>query len=776
MDSKKFIDRSTLSFCFALVLVAVSYLYLIASWQKANLSLYYFPLPDWPILSSCKENMLLALSGYKNGYARTLYGYALFAVLSANFIAVGRSSSQFILKDDIHILSRPEKIALYYLLGSLAASLFWLLLGSIGLYCAAAAIFTALAGCGLFFLHCRHPIVKFKFPALSNQPRLEFFLTLALVLILFIVSANAVPQPGVADALEIHLSLPTFYANEGKFLPLPYQIYSYHTQNLEMLVTWCLLLGSTVAAMLLMWGFLVSCSLLLYGWLKRETSKLSALLSLYLLLSAAFITWYAHSVKNDFTAGLFLLAHYWALSEGLRRNEESLLPSGRWFLMSGLLCAGALGHKLTALFGALGTGTCLFLWEWRFSNGPRHKWAMTRAWLFGFSLAVCPWFLRTFLLTGNPTYPYLTGLFSAPLLKPWHIPTPQWTLSPEMHWSYALYFQLLLGKYKQGFTQLLTWGPGFAFIALAPYHLATKNPAKIKLPLAAAFLSWVLMLPQALEPRYHIGPLILLVCLPFALSLNRIENKAPCKWAALILVTLCFHKSFLQTGIWGTSCASLNSLLLGFSPGNKQTQNPVMDDLRMLQLLLNNRAAVTDKVLYAGLIYNHGLKRKTFPQNDLDREMLFDLAQESSDANDLKERLLRLGVRHILVNPVALRSHKNSPRPQLSLEDKHWQKIRELFNDQAKLLMVTPNKNLMWYALGNGGSLDPIIIQPEEIREMPIIAIQLAAQWRARGLLEQAQNLCQEAVKVSMHPENKAVANELLGSIFDDQKKSSLRY
>jgi len=84
----------------------------------------------------------------------------------------------------------------------------------------------------------------------------------------------------------------------------------------------------------------------------------------------------------------------------------------RLALLTGVLAGGACGSKLTAsVFVAVPLGA-LLLWSL-----PRRRWASASAWAIGAALVLLsPWLLRNWMTTGNPLFPFATGLFGT---GPW---------------------------------------------------------------------------------------------------------------------------------------------------------------------------------------------------------------------------------------------------------------------------------------------------------------------------------------------------------------------
>src|SRR5207249_4268467 len=100
---------------------------------------------------------------------------------------------------------------------------------------------------------------------------------------------------------------------------------------------------SEVAAALINWGFLLALVLIVWGFVRRQSNIFTALLAISVLVSAPTLAWFTTAIKNDFPVAVFLFAHFYTLTKYEDSNN-----SKPWILLSGILCGGAIGHKLTA--------------------------------------------------------------------------------------------------------------------------------------------------------------------------------------------------------------------------------------------------------------------------------------------------------------------------------------------------------------------------------------------------------------------------------------------
>jgi len=89
-------------------------------------------------------------------------------------------------------------------------------------------------------------------------------------------------------------------------------------------------------------------------------------------------------------------------------------------------------------------------------------------------------------------------------------------------------------------------------------------------------------------------------------------------------------------------------------------------------------------VLYVKLVslFAFGLERKLYFTSMCDKQIIQDLAEQSADADELYERLLRfngVGIHHLIFGPRALmRDEWSITHMGISIADKDYEKINEL--------------------------------------------------------------------------------------------------
>ena len=305
--------------------------------------------------------------------------------------------------------------------------------------------------------------------------------------------------PSIAyDSLLFHLPLARYFAEQGAVKVMPVEPYSYYPQGVEVLMTLGQSLAGQAAAQMIPVIFFVLTLLALAAILRRcGIGPLGTLTGVVVAASVPFLHWTGVNAKNDAAVALY---HLTALLLYLQWRDQR---NFKRILAGVFLIAAASSVKLTALFGM----TALFplyvhAW-WR----DGHKVRTLAAVAVVFFVFGAVWQIRTWLLTGNPVYPYNVN-----------DPLVVWALNPDPGDQRSFLNILLLWPWRvlfkgQGFNSVSPTPVGIALVLLLPLAVVVKGrraawPAWLFLGVYLGH--WGLYYP---ELRYAIAPIALLLAL-----------------------------------------------------------------------------------------------------------------------------------------------------------------------------------------------------------------------------------------------------------------------
>lgn len=230
----------------------------------------------------------------------------------------------------------------------------------------------------------------------------------------------ALLPPTAWDALAYHLEGPRLYVAAHRLIGVPQNFYLNFPAQVEMLFTWGLLLKGDTLAQLFHWVFWPLVAALLYGLVRQVVDERAGCWAAALWASVPLATTIAGWAYVDLALAAFVLAAFCAM---LRWTESHSL---RWLWLSAIFAGLALATKYTAVTWLAALALLIVIYAWRQApEGDQARRSVGLAWrptrrvghivflpgqyvaLAG--LVALPWFIKNWIVTGNPIYPFLFG-------------------------------------------------------------------------------------------------------------------------------------------------------------------------------------------------------------------------------------------------------------------------------------------------------------------------------------------------------------------------------
>jgi 4-amino-4-deoxy-L-arabinose transferase-like glycosyltransferase len=308
----------------------------------------------------------------------------------------------------------PGEFGLFALIAGMGLlSLLMLVIGALGLLYGWSAWILLGAGSLLAVVHlvrhrafCGQVLVRAAARYCRQLSPWELALLAVLVIELFYPLVTYALVPPISwDEVAYHLAVPKTYVQDHSIVYIPYIPYSNWPMGSEMLSTVALLLGSESLAHLVSWSaLLLTCAgLWLFG--NRYLGRPLGLLAAALFAATPMVGALAGTALVEVPLALYASAAVLAFLRWIETKER------RWWLLSAALGGLAASTKLNGalvplILGVLGAAEALF-------HQPRRVSRSTRlVVVYGLvSLAVVsPWYLKSFLHTGNPVWPFFIDL------------------------------------------------------------------------------------------------------------------------------------------------------------------------------------------------------------------------------------------------------------------------------------------------------------------------------------------------------------------------------
>ncbi|MBP7571702.1 MAG: hypothetical protein KBA95_16715, partial [Acidobacteria bacterium] len=302
--------------------------------------------------------------------------------------------------------------------GFAALSYLWLALCALGWYrprVVVATLTALLLGGALWLargtaLGRRVPPKSHPEPSPSTHRRpgrtvpLAWIVVTTIAMVLALVSALA---PEIEyDSLWYHLQLPAVYLQHGTLVDVPHEFVSLYPMTWELLFGAGLVLGGPVGAKLLHFACLPLVALAVWRFAGRFLPHASPWLAVAVAVTVPTVLWEATTAYIDLALALYATLGLYSLLVYLESGDKQSLT----LAIASFGIGAALKHLGLVIVAIVSLG--LFVQLWRSTSFKRA--ALVTAALVGGSLVFAvPWYVRSWLLSGNPFFPEMFALFGA---------------------------------------------------------------------------------------------------------------------------------------------------------------------------------------------------------------------------------------------------------------------------------------------------------------------------------------------------------------------------
>jgi hypothetical protein len=217
------------------------------------------------------------------------------------------------------------------------------------------------------------------------------------------------------DALWYHLWLPELWLAAGKPVDLVREYVALYPLTWELLFGGAAVVGGPVAAKLLHWICLPLGALLAGQFIRRFFPTASPWLAAAVFVTVPTVFWEATTAYIDLALALYVgLALYASLRYLETAGSPDSASTARGWLPAAVLSLGlALAIKHLALFVYVLLVPAVGLARWRAAGRWQAAVLPTLAFGAGSLILPLPWYLRAWLLAGNPFFPDLYSIFGA---------------------------------------------------------------------------------------------------------------------------------------------------------------------------------------------------------------------------------------------------------------------------------------------------------------------------------------------------------------------------
>lgn len=253
---------------------------------------------------------------------------------------------------------------------------------------------------GFFLLRSKKPILK-QLSQFTFFSKILLFLLLGQALVNFI---GALGPELAFDALWYHLTLPKLYLQHHQIIHFPGWLLNYSTMPklTEMLYTVALMFGNEIVAKCIHFTFGILVLIAVYKIARKFLNQEWSLLTTVVFYSNLVVGWMSITAYIDLTRTFYELLTFWAFLLFSEKKER------KYLFLSAIFMGLTISTKLIAA-GSLLIYIPLLISVFGIRKNFRKTAIYVITFVFIVFLIPLPWFLFSYVHTGNPIYPIFTG-------------------------------------------------------------------------------------------------------------------------------------------------------------------------------------------------------------------------------------------------------------------------------------------------------------------------------------------------------------------------------
>ena len=306
------------------------------------------------------------------------------------------------------------------------------------------------------------------------------------------------------DALWYHLTLPKTYLAQHQVMHIPGSLlyYSDMPRLIEMIYAGALALSSEIYAKLIHFSFGILTLVALYKFSRKFFNPLFSLLVLVIFYSNLVVGWMSTTAYIDLARTFFELMALWGFVNWREKKEN------KWLIESAVMLGLAISTKLLA-FGSLFIFIILIIISGR--QKSKHYFKNTikdiLVYLQLSFLIPLPWFVFSFIHTGNPFFPFFSNLYKVHLEVQLFNPFFHKSDSISLFYSLILTTPFLFKKFSPVIKTICI----YLFLSLIIWFLTPKTDAgRFVLPyLPALSILSVGVLKIIMEKKKILGKILI---------------------------------------------------------------------------------------------------------------------------------------------------------------------------------------------------------------------------------------------------------------------------
>lgn len=496
----------------------------------------------------------------------------------------------------------------------------------------------------IFFKEIKYFILNTLFHIKNFKKLRQFDKILIVILAIFIILNILVSlsPPFLWDELDYNLAIPKIYARHHKLVTLDNMYKSHYPFNINILFSLALVLKNAYIAKLIMFGYGTLLAFAVFSFGHRYFDIRTGLISMLIFYTLPMVSAHITSTYIDIGVAFYVFLAFYAFIMLLYSDNK------KWFYVSAIMSGLSISSKHLALY-YLPVMFIFLSYKLLFKDKKnifKYIWLIGLYFIISF-LLVSPWYVKNYIETGNPIWPFGYYIFGGKYLDKEinYVLTGPFFNKAFGGTSFVDYITFLWQATMNSSQYALTLGFGVIFLAFVPLIIfVRKNNDVMKYLILFSIMSFTIWFFGRQVLRYLLIYPMLSIISGSVITLLLKEKKIS-KIILFLFISALLFNSVLWVGI---NYKKFPFIL------NLETEQQFYAKLKgddngyNVFKYLNEHASKNSKLLLFGETRGY-LSDIDYYQSDPKLQKIIDYGQ-MRNAKDMYARLKELGIDYVLIN------------------------------------------------------------------------------------------------------------------------------
>jgi hypothetical protein len=250
---------------------------------------------------------------------------------------------------------------------------------------------------------------EFTVPTVRLEPD-QLFLAFCLAGIMVLILGVALSSRLSADAINYHLLFPEITVRNHGFTWISFKPITNWPLNVELLFAIALIVKDYVLAKAMHFTLGALLLVAIYQFTKENRGSFAGMLAVVFFLMNDVVVRVMPRAYSDLGVAFFFFMAFWYVTKALKNPKLER----HYLLLAGIFAGAMAGCKMNAFLGGVILGLVYLCAGFREKGLVKPFGRMMLYFGLPAVLLLSPWLIKNAVMTGNPVYPFLYGIFGGP--------------------------------------------------------------------------------------------------------------------------------------------------------------------------------------------------------------------------------------------------------------------------------------------------------------------------------------------------------------------------